>query len=81
MDIIKANECLRHFYGPPRKGSYDNEEVGVPAATLKGSCKGSAGCFKGCGRRRDNEDNLQEKCAAIKVDSDKAGVDEVYLTD
>jgi hypothetical protein len=29
MDIIEANECLRHWYGPPVKGSFDNTEVGV----------------------------------------------------
>ena len=29
MDIIEANECLRHWYGPPRKGTFDNTDVGV----------------------------------------------------
>ena len=29
MDIIKANKCLRHWYGPPRKGMFDNTDVGV----------------------------------------------------
>ena len=29
MDIIEANECLRHWYGPPRKGTFDNIDVGV----------------------------------------------------
>ena len=28
MDIVKANECLRHSYGPPQKGTFDNQEVG-----------------------------------------------------
>jgi len=28
IDIIKANECLRHSYGPPRKGAFNNQEVG-----------------------------------------------------
>jgi len=27
MDIIKANEVLRHAYGPPPKGIFDNKEV------------------------------------------------------
>jgi len=27
MDIIKANEVLRHAYGPPPKGTFDNEEI------------------------------------------------------
>jgi hypothetical protein len=27
MDIIEANEVLRHAYGPPPKGTFDNKEV------------------------------------------------------
>ena len=27
MDIIEANEVLRHSYGPPQKGTFDDEEV------------------------------------------------------
>jgi len=27
MDIIEANEVLWHLYGPPLKGTFDNEEV------------------------------------------------------
>jgi len=27
MDIIKANEVLRHAYRPPPKSTFDNEEV------------------------------------------------------
>ena len=29
MDIIKANKCLRHWYGPPRKGIFNNIDVRV----------------------------------------------------
>ena len=29
MDIIEANKCLRHWYGPPRKGTFDNTDVKV----------------------------------------------------
>jgi hypothetical protein len=29
MDIIEANECLRHWYGPPRKGTFNNTDVRV----------------------------------------------------
>ena len=29
MDIIKANECLRHQYGPPRKSTFDNTDIKV----------------------------------------------------
>src|SRR6266702_338071 len=29
MDIIEANKCLRHWYGPPHKGTFDNTDVGV----------------------------------------------------
>jgi hypothetical protein len=28
MDIIEANECLRHSYGPPQKGTFNSEDVG-----------------------------------------------------
>ncbi len=28
MDIIEANECLRHGYGPPPKGTFDNKDIG-----------------------------------------------------
>lgn len=29
MDIIKANKCLRHWYGPPSKGTFNSSEVGI----------------------------------------------------
>jgi len=29
MDIIKANECLCYWYGPPNKGIFNNSEVGA----------------------------------------------------
>ena len=29
MDIIEANECLRHWYGPPRKGIFNDADVKV----------------------------------------------------
>ena len=29
MDIIEANECLRHWYGPPCKRTFNNTDVGV----------------------------------------------------
>jgi hypothetical protein len=29
MDIIEANECLRAWYGKPRKGTFDEKDVGV----------------------------------------------------
>ena len=29
MDIIKANKCLRYWYGPLRKGTFNNTDVGV----------------------------------------------------
>ena len=28
MDIVEANECLRHSYGRPQKGVFDNQVVG-----------------------------------------------------
>lgn len=29
MDIIEANECLRHWYGPPPKGTFSHTIIGV----------------------------------------------------
>ena len=29
MDIIKANKCLCHQYKPPRKGTFNNTDIGV----------------------------------------------------
>ena len=87
MDIIKANECLRYLYGPPRKGLYDSKEVGV----LEGESDNQPRSFKEATKARlaalkatdaaaqlvDNEDGLKEEYAAIKVDGDEVGVDEV----
>jgi hypothetical protein len=28
-DIIEANECLRAWYGKPRKGTFDDKAIGV----------------------------------------------------
>ena len=46
MDVIEANECLRHSYGPPQKGALDNQEVGEvegePAAPLISPAQASA---------------------------------------
>ena len=47
MDIIEANECLRHSYGPPKKkGVFDNQEVGEvegePAAPTVSPAQASA---------------------------------------
>ena len=46
MDIIEANECLRHSYGPPRKGAFDDQEVGEvegePAAPFLSPAQASA---------------------------------------
>src|SRR6266699_2171698 len=27
MDIIKANECLCHLYGPPQKGTFNSKDI------------------------------------------------------
>lgn len=29
MDVIEANECLRSFYGPPQRGSFDDAATGI----------------------------------------------------
>jgi hypothetical protein len=87
MDIIKANKCLRHLYGPPRKGSYNNKEVGV----LEGEPDDQPRSFKEAAKARlatskaadaaaglaDDKDDLQEEYAVIEADGDKVNVDEV----
>ena len=87
MDIIEANECLRYLYGPPRKGLYDNKEVGV----LEGELDNQPRSFKEAVKAQlatskaidaaaqliDDEDGLKDKYAAIKVNSNKVGVDKV----
>jgi len=91
MDIIEANKCLRHLYGPPRKGSYDNKEVGV----LEGEPDNQPRSFKEAAKARlatskaadaaaqlvNDEDDLQEEYAAIEADGDEVGVDEVDEVD
>lgn len=41
MDIIEANECLRHWFGKPKKDTFDDEVVGIlegePQTNRKGS--------------------------------------------
>jgi hypothetical protein len=87
MDIIKANKCLYYLYGLPWKGLYNNKEVGV----LEGEPDNQPRSFKEAAKARlaalkatdaaaqlvDNKDGLKEEYAAIKVDDNKVGVDEV----
>jgi len=72
MDIIKANECLRHWYGPPVKGSFDNTEVGViegePAPPLilpKEALKARVVAYK-----KAIEDAAKAAAAAVAVEED-----------
>ena len=87
MDIIKVNKCLRYLYRPPRKGLYNNKEVGV----LEGEPDNQPRSFKEAVKARlatlkatdataqlvDNKDGLKDEYAAIKVDGNKVGVDKV----
>ena len=87
MGIVKANKRLRHLYKPPRKGLYDNKEVGVLEGepdnwprSFKEAVKVWLAALKvtdAAAQLVDNEDNLQQEYAAIKVDGDKVGVDKV----
>ena len=90
MDIIEANECLRHLYGPPRKGLYNNKVVGL----LEGEPDNQPWSFKEAIKARlaalkaadaaaqlvDNN-NLQEEYAAIKVNGNKVKVNKVDKVD
>jgi hypothetical protein len=86
MDIIKANECLRHWYGPPVKGSFDNAEVGVtegepapPLISPKEASKARVAAYKkamedaakaAAAAVAAEEDTLAEPSEAIELDSD-----------
>jgi len=82
MDIIKANKCLRHWYSPPVKGSFNNAEVKVteeepvpPLISPKEALKARVAAYK-----KAIEDAVKATVAAedipaepsepIKLDSD-----------
>jgi len=82
MDIIKANKCLRHWYGPLVKGLFNNAEVGVtegepipPLISPKEALKARVAAYK-----KAIEDTIKATAAAedipaepsepIKLDSD-----------
>ena len=72
MDIIEANECLRHWYGPPVKGSFDNAEVGVtegepapPLISPKEASKARVAAYK-----KAMEDAAKAAAAAVAVEED-----------
>ena len=87
MDIIKANECLYYLYRPPQKGSYNNKEVGVlnrepdnQPRSFKEAVKAWLAASKAtdaAAQLVDDEDGLKEEYAAIEVNGNKVGVDEV----
>ena len=82
MDIIKANEVLRHAYGPPPKGTFDNKEVddlvGEPCerVSLKEAAKArlvAAVAAKVSAQVEDDvidkeEEELDKQYAAIEID-------------
>ena len=83
MDIIEANECLRHWYGPPVKGSFDNAEVGVtegepapPLISPKEASKARVAAYKKAiedaakAAAAAAEDTPAELSEPIEVDSD-----------
>ncbi len=86
MDIIKANECLRHWYGPLVKGSFNNTEVGVtegepapPLISPKEALKARVAAYKkamedaakaAAAAVTAEEDTLAEPSEPIELDSD-----------
>lgn len=81
MDIIEANECLRHWYGLPVKGSFDNAEVGVtegepapPFISPKEASKARVAAYKkaieDAAKAAAAEDTPAELSEPIEVDSD-----------
>ena len=86
MDIIKANECLCHWYGPLVKGLFDNAEVGVtkgelvlPLILRKEVSKARVAAYKkamedaakaAAAAVTAEEDTLAEPSEPIELDSD-----------
>jgi hypothetical protein len=81
MDIIEANEVLWHSYGPPPKGTFDNEEVdemvgeACERMSLKEAAKAqlaAAVAAKVFAQVEDTineeEEELDEQYTAIKID-------------
>ena len=62
MDIIEANECLRAWYGKPRKGTFDDKTVGVEEGEQRDK-SGEGG----------NEESDEDRSPASTIDE---GVDE-----
>ena len=81
MDIIKANEVLRHLYRPPPKGTFNNEEADemVGADCKRMSLKEAAKAWLAAVAAEastqvedhminEEEEELDEQYAAIKID-------------
>ena len=89
MSIIKANEVLRHLYGPPPKGIFDNEEVdelvGEPCerVPLKEAAKvrlAAAVAAEAAAQVEDDvtdEEEDNEQYAAIEIDYENEVIGEV----
>ena len=95
MDIIKANECLCHWYGPPVKGLFDNAEIGVtegepapPLISPKEASKARVAAYKKAIEDAAKaaavaaEDTPAEPSEVIKLDSDDKnnGNDDAYAS-
>ena len=59
MDIIEANECLRAWYGKPRKGTFDDKTVGVEEGEQRDK-SGEGG----------NEESDEDKSPASTIDEE-----------
>ena len=91
MSIIKANEVLRHSYGPPPRGTFDNEQVdelvGEPCerVPLKEAAKArlaAAVAAEAAAQVEDDvtdeeEEKLNEQYAAIEIDYKNEVIGEV----
>lgn len=78
MDIIKADKCLRHQYGPLVKGSFNNPEIGViegEPAPPRDALKARVAAYKkdikdAATAATVAEDTLAEASEPIELDSD-----------
>ena len=72
MDIIEANECFCHWYGPLVKGLFNNAEVGVtegepapPLISPKEASKARVAAYK-----KAMEDAAKAAAAAVAAEED-----------
>ena len=88
IDIIKANEVLWYSYGPPQKGTFNDEEVDemvredCERLSLKEAAKARLAAAAEASTQvedhmiNEEEEELDEQYAAIEIDSETEAIGE-----